>query len=172
MKINKPRCWEVNQRTSAVVGMRSNESLNQEASFVMRVTVEWSLRGKIDRTIIWIWDMNKRKDLTPKFLAWLSNQKLMVLGNKGSVVWFKLQIWWAMSFRQCEFLGLELKREIWGHQYIRHCESMEVDQIVEHVRWIKVKSKTVRMPRIVSSWEKDKTPKGDWEWNSKETGKR
>ena len=112
MKINKPRCWEVNQRTSAVVGMRSNESLNQEASFVMRVTVEWSLRGKIDRTIIWIWDMNKRKDLTPKFLAWLSNQKLMVLGNKGSVVWFKLQIWWAMSFRQCEFLGLELKRAV------------------------------------------------------------
>ena len=40
MKTNKPRCWEVNQRTSAVVGMRSNESLNQEASFVMRVTVE------------------------------------------------------------------------------------------------------------------------------------
>ena len=137
METNKPRCWEVNQRTSAVVGMRSNESLNQEASFVMRVTVEWSLRGKIELSIIWIWDMNKRKDLTPKFLAWLSNRKVMVLGNKGTVIWFKLQIWWALSFRQCEFLGLALKREIWGHQYIRHCERMKVDQIVEHVRWKK-----------------------------------
>ena len=37
--------------------------------------------------------MNKRKDLTPKSLAWLSNRKVMVLGNKGTVVWFKLQIW-------------------------------------------------------------------------------
>ena len=79
--------------------------------------------------------MKKRKDLTPKFLAWLSNWKVMVLGNKGSAVWFKLQI---LSFRQCEFLGLELKREIWGHQYMRHCESMEVDQIVENVKCIKV----------------------------------
>lgn len=73
--------WGLNQG-----GQPSDEELERNDVW----EVEW-----IELSIGWMWYVNKRRELTLKFLIWVSNWMMVTLGGKGNIMWFKLQMCWV-----------------------------------------------------------------------------